>query len=319
MDSAVKRLRLGLAWVLALWGVAVLLHGAVKAFSEHRALAESERARIERIEAQITKALAQALARLEEEPSQKGAVWVIADEQAPVTVKLTSRWHRSGAGYDEEQNLWVPAHGAAVTVFSGVHAIAQSSLVPRAPVWFQGRSDDLGPFVSPLPRVVEGEVRLASGELKPGSYHTVIVAQSASIELSPEQNGDRNYRFRKLILEPGASLTVAPRKACPAVLFIEEKLELQGENRLNWTAEGGAPSAMLQIYGGPSASAKVSSSSKLSLVLACPDIELDHSLLHGAVAAQQLQEQASEVRFEEALRGVPLQGLGPWQVWEKDL
>lgn len=302
-----NRLRSTLAWLTMLVAAAVLLAGVVDGLAVHRANRAQARTREEAERAEVESLFRRGLEQLQANPGWAGlepevgrGVW---------RVQVVNRWTSDSGGHGDG----IPPHAALLTIVGPAGEVARRVAAPRAPVWKQGQCGQLGPFACPLPMAPPGRRQVGSIDLRPGSYDVLVVGRGASVRLQSGSGATSDFRFSRLILEAGAALQVATDpQAGPVLLHIDRSLELRGRNRLNWPDGRPGQAARLQIYGGPASSVTIRDSDRLSLVLAAPTVRLADSVLRGAVAAQQWESQGSRVEFEQALSGVPLQGLGPW-------
>ena len=70
--------------------------------------------------------------------------------------------------------------------------------------------------------------------LAPGSYGDVVVPPGRKLGFAPSAAGDRNYKFRNLVLMPGASIEVNTIPDYSIVCYVENNVILLGNNLVNW-------------------------------------------------------------------------------------
>lgn len=309
------RYRAAFAWVWACLGIALLFGGVLDGVARHQTMSVSHAAEISALQLHSQLALAEALERLRQEPNWRGPL----DRASPslLSVVVENQWLQDGGGMSSDRLSWIPPHGVLLTVFRGEEEVTRRVVQPKAPTWSgQGEDDqEFGPFQTPLPNGPVESIEVATNSrLLAGSYGHVTLAAGHTVELAANPRGQRNFRLRSLTLRPGAALSVAEIPGCPAVLFVDESLRLLGKNRANWQVQQPGPAAILQIYGGPGCLVEVADCREISLVMAAPHVRLRGTRVHGAVASTDLATKNSEVIFEQALSGIPLQGLGPWSL-----
>lgn len=298
-----------LSWLLCGWALLVLLHGAIESLAQVSAsrveaeLRQEEIARLGRAGYEV------ALRKLSKEPFWSGQLPELSDGSLRCRVKVANHLDSFCSSY--EGRTWLAPHatlveGEILTEPSGSQTSPfQNVLEPSRPTFSEGAAfSDPGPFIAPLPAAPAGR-RVLKGKqtLSAGAYDEVVVAEGAELTLVPSRER-YTFRLRSFWLAPGATLKVVGDS--PAVLYVGESLVLE-----SCAANEAGRAAMLQIYLLASGEMRIKDCRSATLVAAGPSIRASRSEIHGALRAASLQLEESQVVYEEALRGLRLEGLGP--------
>lgn len=298
------------SWLLCGWALLVLLHGAVESLAQVSAKRVEDQLHQEEVGRLASAGYAAALRKLEEDPYWSGQLPELNSGELRCRMKVSN--HTSSFISSFEGRTWLPPHSALLEGLvlldqsGGKSSPFQNVVEYQRPSFEAGTSTtEVGPFTSPLRAAGSPNRRTVAGKqtLPAGSYDEVTVEPGAVLTLVPAREC-YTFRFRLLSLKAGAALNVVGDT--PAVLYIGQALSMDKSS-----ANDAGPSAMLQIYLLPGAAMSLRDCLHLSLVAAGSTIKASRCEIDGALRAGNLELDQCQVLYDEKLRGLALDGLGP--------